>query len=203
MQGQAEARQKLRQQVLAGRDGLSPEERHQKSARIAATLWQLPVFLEARILCIYVNFRSEVETVPLIRQCLARGRTVSAPLTLFREVRLIPYAFVDPDVELRPGYCGIPEPVAGRLSAVDPATIDVVIVPGSVFDAHGGRLGYGGGYYDRFLQNDARRAWRIGLAFEAQMVDRVPTLSHDQPMHYLITEERMIAVGGRQPGVIP
>ncbi|OGQ97561.1 MAG: 5-formyltetrahydrofolate cyclo-ligase [Deltaproteobacteria bacterium RIFOXYD12_FULL_57_12] len=201
MQGQAEARQKLRQQVLAGRDALSPGERHRKSVRIGAMLWQLPVFLEARILCIYVNFRSEVETLPLIRQCLARGQTVSAPVTVSREVRLIPYALVDPDVDLRPGYCGIPEPDAGRLSAVDPQMIDVVIVPGSVFDAHGGRLGYGGGYYDRFLQNDARRAWRIGLAFETQVVSRVPTLSHDQPVHYLITEERVMAVGG-QPGVI-
>jgi 5-formyltetrahydrofolate cyclo-ligase len=74
---------------------------------------------------------------------------------------------------------------------VDPASIDTVLIPGSVFDVTGGRLGYGGGFYDRFLSNSAPQATRIGLAFSRQLVDRVPMEPHDQYMDFLVTEEQI------------
>ena len=141
-----------------------------------------------------MNFRSEVETLSLIQQCLSEGKKVSVPLTVPENSRLIPYNISDPATELRPGYCGIPEPDPMRLQTVSPGEIDVVIVPGSVFDEKGGRLGYGGGYYDRFLSNDAPQALRVGLAFELQVVPEVPTLLHDQQLHYLVTEKRVVSL---------
>lgn len=187
------ARQQQRRQVLARRDALAPAERSRKSKQVLDRLWQLAEMTSTATLFVYVNFRSEVETLPLIRHSLARGIRVAVPLTDVKGGRLIPYAITDPDRDLQPGYCSIPEPVAG-LAAVDPATIDTVILPGSVFDKQGGRLGYGGGYYDRFLCNEAPQALRIGIAFELQLVEHVEVLPHDERLHILVTEDRIIHI---------
>lgn len=187
----AEERTTLRKKILAARDGLPLAERQRKSRAITERLLALPEFANARNVFAYVGFRSEVETLPLITHCLKRGTTVSAPLTLPAEHRLLAYAITDPSRDLVPGYCGILEPLT-TLPLVDPASIEVVIVPGSVFDARGGRLGYGGGFYDRFLQNAAPQALRIGLAYDLQVIAAVPLETHDQPLDYLVTETRAI-----------
>jgi len=190
----AEERTTLRAKILAARDSLSAEERQLKSRAITEHLLALPEFAGVRSVFAYVSFRSEVETLPLIAHCLKRGVTVSVPLTLPQEHRLLPYAITDPILDLAPGYCGIPEPLK-TLPLVAPSSIEVVVTPGSVFDAKGGRLGYGGGYYDRFLQTAAPQALRIGLAYDLQVVETVPLKSHDQQLDYLITENRAIKFG--------
>lgn len=187
----AEDRTTLRTKILAARDSLSAEERQRKSLAITARILALPEFADARNVFAYVSFRSEAETLPLIAHCLKNGIRVSVPLTLAKEHRLLAHAITDVIRDLVPGYCGIPEPLQ-TLPLVDPASIEVVVAPGSVFDVHGGRLGYGGGFYDRFLQNAAPQALRIGLAFDLQVVATVPLKSHDQPLDYLITETRTI-----------
>lgn len=73
-----------------------------------------------------------------------------------------------------------------------PASIDVAIIPGAVFDRCGHRLGYGGGFYDRFLARMAPQATRIGLAFSCQVVDQIPSLPHDVPMDLVITEQEVL-----------
>ncbi|OGQ88747.1 MAG: 5-formyltetrahydrofolate cyclo-ligase [Deltaproteobacteria bacterium RIFOXYD12_FULL_56_24] len=183
----SETRKALRSRILAARDQLSPNERQQKSRAITERLLALPEFAGADSVFTYVSFRSEVETLPLITHCLKKGVSVSVPLTLVKEHRLLPYAITDPSRDLVPGYCGITEPLQ-TLPLVDPASIKIVVTPGSVFDAGGGRLGYGGGFYDRFLQSAAPQALRIGLAFDLQVVAAVPLESHDQQLDYLITE---------------
>jgi 5-formyltetrahydrofolate cyclo-ligase len=173
---------------------MAAETRRRKSLQVAENLWKLPEVSEAAMLFIYVNFRSEVETMGLIRQCLARGKKVAVPLTNVAESRLHPFLINDPRLDLRPGYCNIPEPMAEKLSAVEPGGIETIILPGSAFDEQGGRLGYGGGYYDRFLLNDAPLARRIGIAFEQQIVEQLPMLPHDQYLHILVTEKRIIRI---------
>jgi 5-formyltetrahydrofolate cyclo-ligase len=194
----ADERTTLRAQTLAARDGLSAAERQQKSRAITERILALPEFNAARSVFAYVSFRSEAETLDLIAHCLKKGVTVSVPLTLVQEHRLLPYAITDPAQDLVPGYYSIPEPLQ-TLPLVDPGTIEVVVMPGSVFDARGGRLGYGGGFYDRFLQGAAPQALRIGLAFDLQVVAAVPLESHDQPLDYLITETRTIHLERKRP----
>ena len=194
----ADERTTLRAQTLAARDGLSAAERQQKSRAITERILALPEFNAARSVFAYVSFRSEAETLDLIAHCLKKGVTVSVPLTLVQEHRLLPYAITDPAQDLAPGYCSIPEPLQ-TLPLVDPGTIEVVVMPGSVFDARGGRLGYGGGFYDRFLQGAAPQALRIGLAFDLQVVETVPLESHDQSLDYLITESRTIHLRRKTP----
>ncbi|MDH5525252.1 MAG: 5-formyltetrahydrofolate cyclo-ligase [Desulfobulbaceae bacterium] len=188
----------LRKKILAQRDRLPPAERSQKSKAIAERLWAIPAFAGSATLLIYVNFRSEVETLGLIKTCLQKGMRVCVPLTVMAEHQLLAYEINDPERDLVPGYCNIPEPDPQRLRLVEPAAIDTVILPGSVFDEQGGRLGYGGGYYDRFLQYHAPQALRIGVAYDLQLIEAVPVEPHDQQLHYLITESKTIYLGAEQ-----
>lgn len=193
-----EERTILRAKTLAVRDNLSAEERQRKSRRITDRLLALPEFAAARSVFTYVSFRSEVETLPLIAHCLKKGLSVSVPLTLPEEHRLLAYALTEPGRDLVPGYCGILEP-RQTLPLVDPASIEVVVLPGSVFDCQGGRLGYGGGFYDRFLQTAAPQALRIGLAYDLQVVAAVPLQSHDQQLDYLVSETCLIHLERKAP----
>ncbi|MCI5209055.1 MAG: 5-formyltetrahydrofolate cyclo-ligase [Candidatus Electrothrix sp. ATG2] len=185
-------RNSLRKKRLAERDLLDAAQRRHKSEQIQDRLLKQPIIRNATHLFLYVHFRSEVETLALIEHYLAAGKTVSVPVTLTKESRLLAVQITDPASQLTPGYFGIPEPTAEQIdqTRIDPANIDVVCLPGSVFDPLGGRLGYGGGYYDRFLTQEAPQARRIGLAYAVQMVEQVPMEAHDQYMDMIITEQQ-------------
>jgi 5-formyltetrahydrofolate cyclo-ligase len=156
--------------------------------------WSLPEMREWSTLFIYVNFRSEIETLELIRKCLNQGIRVAVPLVDAKAVKMIPLLINDPEQDLVPGYYDIPEPDPTKTIQVNAGEIDAAVIPGSVFDIYGGRLGYGGGYYDRFLVNEAPQAKRIGFAFEMQVVEKVPVEPHDQPLDILITEKRIVNI---------
>ena len=146
----------------------------------------------------YAHFRSEVQTITAMEKCLASGKRVALPLTVSAENRLYPYLVEDPDRDLKSGYCSIPEPDPAKARLLAPGEIEVVVVPGSVFDASGGRFGYGGGFYDRFLANQAPQAFRIGLAFELQVVaETLPLAPHDQRVDCLVTEKNIFRTGRR------
>ena len=185
-------RKQLRRERLAERDLLDAAQRQSKSEQIQTLLLKQPGIVKEKHLFIYVHFRSEVETLALIEHCLAAGKKVSVPVTLRKESRLLAVQITDPATQLKPGCFGIPEPTEKQIAraTVDPTQIDAVLVPGSVFDPLGGRLGYGGGYYDRFLTQDAPQARRIGLAYALQVVKQVPMEDHDQYMDMIITEQQ-------------
>jgi 5-formyltetrahydrofolate cyclo-ligase len=187
-------RERLRKKILGARDRMAAGDRRTKSRLAVKNFWQLSELQRWSTLFIYVNFRSELETVELIRQCLARGKRVAVPLVNALENAMVPLLIKDPEKDLAPGYYGIPEPDPRKSLRVAAREIDAAVIPGSVFDVRGGRLGYGGGYYDRFLVNDAPRAKRVGLAFEMQLVERVPVQPHDQPLDILVTEERIVNI---------
>lgn len=180
--------------MLAWRNSLSPETRRQMSARIADAFTSLPLSRQRQIFFIYCGYCSEVATAHLIHRLLAAGKTVAVPRTLPDEAAMLAVRITDPERELAPGYRGIPEPGL-QLSAsavLSPGDLEVAVVPGLVFDLNGHRLGYGGGFYDRFLAVDAPRALRVGLAYSGQVVEQIAAQSHDVPMDMLITENRIL-----------
>jgi 5-formyltetrahydrofolate cyclo-ligase len=190
-----ESRHDLRKRILGARDRLSDNDRHEKSVSVMNNFLGLPELQQWTTLFMYVNFRSEVETVELIRGLLRQqGMRVAVPLVDASAVSMIPLLIEDPEKDLAPGYYNIPEPDPRKSLRLKAIEIDAAIIPGSVFDIHGGRLGYGGGYYDRFLVNDAPQARRIGFAFELQLVDKLPLEPHDQPLDILITEKRIVNI---------
>ncbi len=189
---------KLRKDTLTQRDLLSRSQQIEYSNRIMKRIVRMDQFQEAITIFIYVDFRSEVITGPLIEYMLESGKNVVVPVTLVREKDLLAVSITDPNRELVPGYCSIPEPIMGirESQAVSPDIIDIIFLPGSVFDERGGRMGYGGGYYDRFVSAKAPRALRVGLAYELQMVQHAPLQDHDEFLDFIVTEERTV-VGNR------
>jgi len=191
-------RGRIRKTIMARRDLLSPADRLAGSERIAASLLTHPVLRRTKIVFIYCHFRSEVQTALMIDHCLKQGKTVCVPVSVPDESDMVAVTINDPACDLAPGYKGIPEPPSHlvRTQRMEPALIEVAVIPGTVFDRDGHRLGYGMGFYDRFLVR-APQAIRIGLAFSCQMVDRLPTQAHDIPMDMIVTEEEVMLWPGR------
>lgn len=184
--------QKLRKDTLKSRDALSTDEINTASKAISKTLLTMPEVAGCNTFFIYVSFRSEVSTFYLIEALTTAGKTVTVPVTRMRERRLDAIKITNMATDLEPGYCNIPEPTEALCATniLDPREIDAIVLPGSVFDRRGGRFGYGGGYYDRFVSN-IPRAIRIGLAFDLQVIDRVPLQPHDELLDFVVTESTM------------
>jgi 5-formyltetrahydrofolate cyclo-ligase len=188
----AESKRILRRKALGRRGRLTPEDREQLGARIAERILDLDEVAGAQTVLAYASFGAEVPTDGLIQVLLARGVTVLLPAVDGDRLRAHPVASLE---EVAPGYRGIREPV--RRETVPPAA-DVVLVPGVAFDSTGRRLGYGGGFYDRYLAE--ARGRRVGVCFEAQVVAEVPTGAGDVPVEVVVTEDRVIrTVSGPDP----
>ncbi len=183
----------LRKEILLLRDHLSDDDRAYKSRDIVEKVLLLEQIRNSHLIFVYASFRSEVETFELIDRLIELGKRVAVPLTLCQQKDMLAVEIEKRERDLVPGYCGILEPSLARVAthSVVRNEIDAVLVPGSVFDRCGGRLGYGGGYYDRFLAS-IPSASRIGLAFDLQLIERVPLQKHDQLMDWTITEREII-----------
>lgn len=184
----------LRKNILIKRDQLSTIQQRDLSLSIMDRVLGMALYQSAATVFIYVDFRSEVITRPLIDHMLRCGKKVVVPVTLIKEKDLLAVTITDPDKELAPGYCSIPEPIVEirEKQMFSPDLIDIIFLPGSVFDEQGGRMGYGGGYYDRFVSEKAPQAVRVGLAYELQMIESAPLQPHDELLDFIITEERTI-----------
>jgi 5-formyltetrahydrofolate cyclo-ligase len=191
----------LRRALAEARRSLSPEERGARSRRIAALLWALPAFRDADIICTYVSFREEVETGELLAGLLAAGRRVAVPVHLHGAPQPLVFAEIRSADELVPNHFGIPQPPGDRARYLPTASIPLFLVPGLAFDQAGRRLGYGLGFYDRAFALAAPGALKVGLAFECQVIERVPTDSHDVLLDLVVTDKRVIpaATGAGAP----
>ena len=134
----------------------------------------------------YASFGTELSTDRVMERVLAAGKRLIVPYVDEGRLRA---AEVRAPEELAPGYRGIREPV--ERAAID-AAADVVLVPGVAFDAGGRRLGYGGGFYDAYLAELGDGAVRIGLCFDVQVVESVPSGDHDERVGLIVTERRVI-----------
>ncbi|MGB3224617.1 MAG: 5-formyltetrahydrofolate cyclo-ligase [Desulforhopalus sp.] len=183
----------LRKNILANRNRLSPNEIDTKSTAIQERLLSLKQLRDRQNIFVYVSFRSEVATLSLIDALINMGKKVIVPITRVREKRLDAIHINSRIKDLEPGYCDIPEPRKELCKAheVLPEEIETILLPGSVFDERGGRFGYGGGYYDRFLAKVPKAA-RIGLAFDLQIVEKAPLQEHDEILDLVVTESRVI-----------
>lgn len=187
-----EAKKTLRQEVLARRDQLSWQEVEIFSAEIAKKMFALPEYEAADTIMYFLNFAKEVITLPMVPQTLAHGKRVVVPKTVPQERRLILSEVLDVGEDLAPGLWDIPEPKADRLRPVAPAVVDFVVVPGVAFDEEGNRLGYGGGYYDRFFAHLRQGVPLVAVTFEVQILSAVPVASWDRRVDLIVTEKRVI-----------
>ncbi|MGH2671506.1 MAG: 5-formyltetrahydrofolate cyclo-ligase [Actinomycetota bacterium] len=176
----------LRRAAIERRDLLSAGERSAKSERIVDRVLALPEVGAARTVMAFWSFGSEVQTAALIQRLHDAGKRVVLPRIAEGEIAAVTYAPGDP---VAATSFGAMEPVGAEfVPAVD---VDVVIVPGVAFDRRGGRVGYGGGFYDRLLSR-APSAPAVAVAFDVQLVDAVPQGQSDSRVDVIVTEDEVI-----------
>ncbi len=185
----------LRSKIFQLRDALNSEQTREKSLKIADNLYKLPSYQQAGNVMFFLSFRSEVDTRPAVEKSMALGKRICIPKALPETRELVPSLLLDWEQDLALGAYDIPEPRPETLRPVEPGEIDLLIVPGVAFDCNGNRLGYGGGYYDRFFPLLRPETPLVALAFDLQIVPSVPVEEWDQTVHYIVTEKRVIVTG--------
>ena len=162
------------------------------SDKITDKLLNLDCIKNAKNIMLYLDFNNEVSTDSLIKKLLNLGKIVSSPITLKEERKLIPSQITDLKNGIQYGAYNIREPKPECSPAINIKDLDVVIVPAVAYDKNCYRLGYGGGFYDRFLENLRKDAVTIGIAFDLQIFDEVPKEPHDAQLDYIVTESRIL-----------
>jgi 5-formyltetrahydrofolate cyclo-ligase len=186
-----EAKRKLRRTILKLRNKLSLKERQIASRAIARKLSGTPEYHGSKTLMFYANCGSEVITDGMIAKAIKDSKRVVLPAVKKGKDSLCAYEVRDPKADCIIADFGIRQPDARQCARVTPAEIGLVIVPGVAFDETGARLGFGKGYYDRWLRNFSISK-RIGVCFERQLVKKLPLAGHDALMGSIITEKRVI-----------
>jgi len=205
-------KQTLKQEIFQKRKSLSKEEVIEKSRLIKENLLSLEEFKKAENIMFYVSFGNEVDTREAIKELLAKKeKTVIVPYVL-ENYPILQLSELKNFDWLEPKTFGILEPKELYIREFNYEKIDLILIPGIVFDKKGYRVGYGHGYYDRFLKilrnskgisgtpkisKKFSRALKkgvkkIGLAFELQVVDEIPEEEHDVPVNIIITEKRVL-----------
>lgn len=182
----------LRKEILDARKSMDPLDVSSKSDSIMASLLETDFYRGSSVIMAYIDFRNEVQTERLIKKAVADGKRVVVPISVVETRQLILSEIIDYDNELESGAYGILEPKPEFIREVDPLLIDLVLVPGVAFDKSGFRIGYGAGYYDRFLERVRPSIPKVALAFELQMVEDACPDEHDFPVEYVITEDTVI-----------
>jgi 5-formyltetrahydrofolate cyclo-ligase len=184
------AKRRVRREVLAIRDRIPSDRRTAMGESITRRFLALPEVASARSVLVFWSFGSEVPTGPLIEELVARDVVAALPRIADAEVEAVPYRPGDPT---RSTSFGAEEPVDGV--PIPAEAIDVVAVPGVAFDRRGHRIGYGGGFYDRFFRRTD--ATPIAIAFSAQVLDgELPTGAADVPVSAIVTEAETIRTRG-------
>ncbi len=179
----------LRALALLRRDQLDPLERERLSAAICEQGAAMPLVQAAAVVHCYLPFRSEVDTLPLLRLLLARGQRVVVPIVV-RHQRALAHSWLHRlhPADLVAGVYGTPQP--RHPDPAPPGVWQVTIVPLVAFCQRGYRLGYGKGFYDTLLATHPTPT--VGLAFAVQELEQIPVEPHDQRLDWIITEQRMI-----------
>lgn len=176
----------LRKQHLRHRQSLSASEFEEKTAHLLDRLRVFPPLIAARSLAAFFPAHKEPDLTLFYQEWLGSGKILLFPRLIGEELGFCPIrSFSDLGVKNR---FGIAEPPPS-FAPVDPKAIDVVLVPGLVFDLAGNRVGYGRGYYDRFLPTTA--AHKIGVAFDFQVCEKLPQEEHDVKMEALVTPTKI------------
>jgi len=185
-------KEEIRRKILKKRLSLSSEDIGDKSRQAFLNLAETIEYINSQNIMFYVATRSEVQTEEMIKTSIKMGKNVFVPIILPECLNLAPSKIFDFDIELGKGKKGILEPKKEYYRLFPSENIDLIIVPGIAFDLSGNRIGRGFGYYDNFLRKVRSSAKIIALAFEMQIVKKIPNDKNDIPVHKIITEKRII-----------
>lgn len=176
----------LRKKLKKIRDDIPSDKRKIEEKIIAETLLNSEIYKNSKSIFIYNSFRSEVDTSYIIEEALDFGKIVALPITNPIDHSMEAYEINKDGVFIQDEY-GIQSPDTKTSKIINPKEIDLAIVPLLAFDNFGNRLGYGGGYYDRYLPRLREDAICVGLAFSNQFIEEIPIEKYDKKLDYVIT----------------
>lgn len=179
--------------MLKKRSSLSLEKRNKLSKSISDLLYKTKYYKNAKTIMAFINFGSEINTRYIIENSIDLKKSIVIPITVpetkeLKVSKMLNYS------ELEIGHYNILTPKDEFIRFVNPNTIDLVLVPGLIFDKDGYRIGYGGGYYDRFLSKLDPSVPKIGICFDLQVQDTIPRNHYDIPVDFILTEKGLIKI---------
>lgn len=180
----------IRDHILDKRSNLGEIYHKLYSETIINKLYDTSFYKDAEVIMTFISFGDEVNTHDFIKKSLSDGKKIVVPIT-FPKTREIKASEIHGFDELEIGYHNILTPKNEFIRFINPEDIDLAIIPGVAFDRDGYRVGYGGGYYDRFLSKYPNIK-KLGIAFDLQLIDKVPKEDFDIPVEYLLTEKELV-----------
>lgn len=173
-------KKELRRFIREKKRAMTETEIQARSAKLAGLFFQSEAYQKAKTIYGYLPYNQEVRTVPMLEQALRDGKRVAVPKVYGEEMKFL---FLDDLSRVEKGYCGIPEPIDDGPSADDKTAL--VLMPGLAFDLQGHRIGYGGGFYDRFLAAEPNHP-TLALCYDFQLLPTLETEAHDIPVDYVL-----------------
>ena len=170
----------LRREIREKKRAMPQEEIVSRSEKLAEKLFATKGYQQAKTIYGYLPFNQEVRTVPILEQALRDGKRVAVPKVYGDTMKFL---YVEEFTRVAPSDFGVPEPIADTPVADDPTAL--VLMPGLAFTKAGERMGYGGGYYDRFLAQEQAHP-TVALCFEFQIVESLPTEAFDIPVDMVL-----------------
>lgn len=181
-------KKETRKNIIKKRDELDKEDKKIMDDKIIGKLIDSEEYKKARGIFTYIGFGSEIDTKIIIEDALKLGKEVYVPKIFNKEMLLIR---IDSLENLVKSSYGILEPI-GEENDFDIDKLDLIVMPGVAFDEEFNRLGYGAGYYDKFLDKNNLKCSKITLAYELQVLDRLEVEEHDKKVDQIITEKRIM-----------
>ena len=166
----------LRREIRARKRAMTEEEIETRSAKLAQLFFASEAYQNAKTIYGYLPYNQEVRTVPMLERALKDGKKVAVPKVYGDEMKFL---YLDDLIAVAKGYAGIPEPIADEPVAQDETAL--VLMPGLAFDPQGHRIGYGGGFYDKFLAAEPNHP-TLALCYEFQMLPKLDVEDHDIPV---------------------
>ena len=170
----------LRSMIREKKRAMTPEQIQTASQRLTALFLATEEYKKAKTVYGYLPYNQEVRTVPILEQALKDGKRVAVPKIFGDEMKFICLADLN---KVEKGYSGIPEPIADEPIANDETAL--VLMPGLAFDLKGNRMGYGGGFYDKFLEAEPGHP-TVALCYDFQMLPHLDTEAHDIPVDLVL-----------------
>ena len=173
-------KKELRSMIRARKRAMTEAEIVEKSEKLGKLFAESALYKNARTIYGYMPYNQEVRTVPMLEQALRDGKKVAVPKCYGEEMRFI---YLDDLTQVEKGYANIPEPIADEPVADDETAL--VLMPGLAFDPQGHRIGYGGGFYDKFLAKEPSHP-TLALCYDFQMLPHLETEAHDLPVDVVL-----------------
>jgi len=173
------------------RKSMSEQEVNRKSKTIIEKVMNTEEFKKSKNLMVFLSFDNEVYTFDLIDKAMDMGKKVVVPYTVKDTYEIIPTLLKNIEEDLEVSSYGYLKPKKDKITAVQEEDIDLTIVPGLAFDKNMNRIGFGKGYYDRYLAKTRKDSKNMAIAYEYQVLEEIPYDDYDVKMDYIITEENI------------